>query len=145
MILGPESRTTENVTATENAVSAVGKITQAFGSSTPGFDLNGALSHWVQALPILHDDEEANFSYRYLLSLMESNHPAILGENNANFPKLASILAQAVSSDLELESDLEAHMINSLKAILQVAPVELPTLLVDAAYRLPVLQKKLGM
>jgi hypothetical protein len=70
VILHPDSRKRENITATENAISAVGKISQAL-ANTPGFDLNTALSHWVQALPILHDQEEADFSYRYLLSLME--------------------------------------------------------------------------
>jgi hypothetical protein len=74
---------------------------------------------------------------------INSHHPAILGENNANFPKLASILAQAISSDLEFEDGLEALLISSLKAILQVSPMETSTLLPNIK-RLPILESKLN-
>ena len=57
--------------ATENAVAAVGKICRYLGGSAPGFDVAGALSHWVDALPIVNDQEEAEPVYQYLLSLLE--------------------------------------------------------------------------
>jgi importin-5 len=70
VIMSPEARSEEYVVATENAISAVGKICRYVGS-TGAFDLEQALGHWVQQLPVLHDEEEAEPTYEYLLELIE--------------------------------------------------------------------------
>lgn len=120
MIMRPTSRQHKNVMATENAVSAVGKICHFVGdaaASAAGFGIDQMLAHWVDALPILYDGDEATHTYTYLLSLLESNNPVVLGENNSNLPKVASILAQALVSDLPFSSDLKTAMVSALKVI----------------------------
>ena len=70
----PTSRQHKNVMATENAVSAVGKICHFVGdaaASAAGFGIDQMLAHWVDALPILYDGDEATHTYTYLLSLLE--------------------------------------------------------------------------
>ena len=72
IILSPGARSDEYIVATENAVSAVGKICRYVGS-TGAFDnhLDQALVHWIEQLPILQDEEEAEPTYEYLLELIE--------------------------------------------------------------------------
>ncbi|KAJ3333055.1 hypothetical protein HDU76_011870 [Blyttiomyces sp. JEL0837] len=142
MIVDPESRSIENVTATDNAVSAMGKICQHFGQSG-AFDLNKILAFWLNALPILQDKEEVDPTYRYLMSLLDSSHPAILGENNANFPTIAAVLAKAIVSDAKLPDDLEPRMIAALRSIISVSGIDVS--LAVAEERRQVLQSKLSL
>ncbi|RKO92447.1 armadillo-type protein [Blyttiomyces helicus] len=65
------SRSKENVIATENAISAVGKICQFAGASGT-FNLDQVLAAWVKTLPIVEDDEEAPATYNYLIDLIEA-------------------------------------------------------------------------
>ncbi|KAI9345625.1 armadillo-type protein [Obelidium mucronatum] len=143
MILDPKSKTVDNVMATENAISAVGKICAAYAGAS-GFDSNQALSYWFNSMPILNDQEEANVSYVYFLSLVESSHPVILGPNNSNFPKIVSILARALVSDLEFTPELEQKMVMAIQAIRGVAPSINPADGVPVERQL-FLQQKLGL
>ncbi|ORY50953.1 ARM repeat-containing protein [Rhizoclosmatium globosum] len=142
LILDPKSRTNDNIMATENAVSAVGKICAAY-TGIAGFDSNQALTYWFNSLPILHDQDEANLTYIYFLSLVESSNPAILGPNNANFGKIVSILARALVSDLELKPELEQKMVMAIQAIRGAAPTINPAEGVPVE-RHHILQQKLG-
>lgn len=46
-------------------------------------------------LPVVEDHEEAPHVYQYLCDLIQSNHPAVLGVNNANLPRILQIIAEA--------------------------------------------------
>ncbi|KAI9190858.1 importin subunit beta-3 [Polychytrium aggregatum] len=109
-----DARSEANVVATENAISAIGKICHFHGQH---FDVNTALAHWFQALPIVHDEDEAPHTYTYLLDLLEGNHPAILGEGHANLPKLVPMFAQVLMAGI-LSAELEPRMSNSIRVIL---------------------------
>lgn len=63
-----DSRKEENAVATENAVSAIGKICHFMGER---FDVAPILSAWLTVLPIVIDDQEAPHTYGYLLELLE--------------------------------------------------------------------------
>lgn len=69
MIQSPDARSEENVNATENAISAVAKILQ-FNSSKVG-NVNEALSHWFNWLPVYEDEEELPHVYGFLMLLLE--------------------------------------------------------------------------
>ncbi|KAJ3252760.1 hypothetical protein HDU77_004937 [Chytriomyces hyalinus] len=143
MILAPKSRSMDNIMATENAISAVGKICAAY-PSVAGFDANQTLSYWLNSMPILHDEAEAEISYAYLLSLIETSHPAILGPDNSNVAKVVSIMARALVSDIEFKPDLEAKLVQALQAIVRAAPNVNPAADV-AVERHHLLQQKLGL
>lgn len=69
LINQPDARSEDNLLATENAVSAVGKICH-FNSSQ--FDVNQVLTAWVEALPIVEDEEEMNgHTYVFLCDLID--------------------------------------------------------------------------
>jgi hypothetical protein len=103
----------------ENAVSAIGKICSVSPPETPG--INGLLRSWLNFLPIIDDEEECQFVYDYLCSLIERyclflilpklalfynkkihrrGNPVILGENNANVPFISDLLNTVVQKNL---------------------------------------------
>ncbi|KAH6590949.1 hypothetical protein BASA50_008949 [Batrachochytrium salamandrivorans] len=94
VITAPECRSDDNVYATENAISAIGKICQRYGASG-AFDLNQVLPIWLQSLPIVEDSEEFGPTYTYLLELVDACHPMILpsqANGSAAGPHLAKIV-----------------------------------------------------
>jgi importin-5 len=56
-----------------------------------------------------------------LLTLLDSQNPAILGNENANLPKLLNIFIEAILSGV-LSQELSARMTNTMKAILSSLP-----------------------
>ena len=68
LVNAQESRNSENVNATENAVSAVAKICKY---SRGNIALNDVIPAFIAALPITEDKEEAPHVYGYLCDLIE--------------------------------------------------------------------------
>eukprot|EP00072_Mus_musculus_P045187 XP_006519602.1 PREDICTED: importin-5 isoform X2 [Mus musculus] len=91
VIQAPEAKTKENVNATENCISAVGKIMKFKPDCV---NVEEVLPHWLSWLPLHEDKEEAVQTFSYLCDLIESNHPIVLGPNNTNLPKIFSIIAE---------------------------------------------------
>ncbi|CAG8478858.1 3893_t:CDS:10 [Diversispora eburnea] len=112
------SRKEENIYATENAISAITKILK-FNNSK--FDINSVLPAWFSSLPILYDEEEASLTYTYLLDLLESQHPGILGNNNENVPRIITIFTEVLAAEI-LSEYVTSRMVNALKAILGNIP-----------------------
>ncbi|KAE9552189.1 hypothetical protein FO519_004604 [Halicephalobus sp. NKZ332] len=96
MISRPDSRSTEeSIIATENAISAVGKILK----HSNAVDANLVIPTFLSWLPVWEDTEETPHVYDYFCDLVESNHPAVLGENNSNLPSVVNIILQAFHHD----------------------------------------------
>jgi hypothetical protein len=93
IINAPDSRSEENSMATENAISAVGKIIRAYKDSNR-FDSNSVISHWVSVLPIITDEEEAPETYTLFLDLLDANHPSVV--NQSQIPHLVNIITSVL-------------------------------------------------
>uniref|UniRef100_A0A8C5JYC5 Importin 5 n=1 Tax=Jaculus jaculus TaxID=51337 RepID=A0A8C5JYC5_JACJA len=91
VIQSADAKTKENVNATENCISAVGKIMKFKPDCV---NVEEVLPHWLSWLPLHEDKEEAVQTFSYLCDLIESNHPIVLGPNNTNLPKIFSIIAE---------------------------------------------------
>ncbi|KAK9504651.1 hypothetical protein O3M35_010937 [Rhynocoris fuscipes] len=92
MINDPESRSEDNINATENAISAVTKILQ---KNNTNVNVDEILPHWLSWLPVWEDTDEAAFVYGYLCHLIETNNTIILGPNSSNIPRLIALIAEA--------------------------------------------------
>ncbi|KAG8586378.1 hypothetical protein GDO81_005362 [Engystomops pustulosus] len=90
VIQAPDSKTKENVNATENCISAVGKIMKYRPDC---INVDEVLPHWLSWLPLHEDKEEAVHTFNLLCDLLESNNPIVLGPNNSNLPRIFSIIA----------------------------------------------------
>ncbi|KAK2541350.1 Ipo5 [Columba guinea] len=90
VIQSPDAKTKENVNATENCISAVGKIMKFKPDCV---NVEEVLPHWLSWLPLHEDKEEAVHTFSYLCDLIESNNPIVLGPNNSNLPRIFGIIA----------------------------------------------------
>ncbi|XP_077408613.1 importin-5 [Vanacampus margaritifer] len=96
VIQAADSRSKENVNATENCISAVGKVMRFRPECA---NVNEILPHWISWLPLNEDKEEAVHTFDFLCDLIESNNPVVLGPDNSNLPKLFVIIADAVANE----------------------------------------------
>ncbi|XP_060681846.1 importin-5 [Hemiscyllium ocellatum] len=90
------SRTKENINATENCISAVGKVMKCRPECV---NVNEILPHWLSWLPLHEDKEEAVHTFSYLCDLIESNNPIVLGPNNSSLPRVFAIIADGLTNE----------------------------------------------
>jgi len=115
VIADPSSREPENINPTENAISAVTKILKWNASQV---NMEQYLPMWFTWLPVYEDVDEAPYVYGYLCDLVEGNHPAVLGANNANLPKVVQIIAEAFCLDaLPPDNEARGRMANIVKQV----------------------------
>lgn len=77
---------------------------------------------FISWLPVWEDTEEVPHVYDYFCDLIESNHPLVLGENNANLPRILEIILHAFShgafdEKTETTESVKARMANIAKMI----------------------------
>jgi len=121
VIQQPDSRQPENINPTENAISAVTKILQFNGSQV---NMDQILPLWFAWLPVTEDVDEAPFVYGFLANLVEANNPHILGDNNANLPRVVAVIAEALAVDvLPPDSAERGRIVGIVKQIQQNAGV----------------------
>lgn len=139
-IIAPDARDPENMTVTENAISAVAKIMKYNSSAITNGD--EIINIWFQSLPVTEDDEEAPHIYGYLCDLIQSNHPIILGNNNSNLPRIVALIGDAFHHGViqiitptndnidnmrldyvQQNNDVAGRMLNIVKQIQSNAPV----------------------
>ena len=64
------------------------------------------------------DVDESPYVYGYLCELVEANHPAILGENNANLPRIVQVVAEALAVDaLPPDHEVKVRLVNIVKTV----------------------------
>jgi len=115
VIAHPQSREPENINPTENAISAVTKILKFNGTAC---NLDQILPVWFSWLPVTEDSDEAPFVYGFLADLVESNNPHVLGENNANLPRIVAIITEALAVEvLPPESAEKQRVISIVKQV----------------------------
>uniref|UniRef100_A0A023FS80 Putative karyopherin importin beta 3 n=1 Tax=Amblyomma parvum TaxID=251391 RepID=A0A023FS80_AMBPA len=121
MIEAPDSKAPERIFATENAISAVSKVLLWRVQAVNADEL---IPRWFSWLPVWEDDEENPHVYGLLCSLLEVNHPALLGADNANLPRVVMVMAEAFAREaLEPSSPVGTRMVallNTLKGNAEV-------------------------
>lgn len=114
-ISAPNSSEEEQVFATENAISALGKMIKHLPKET--YDYHGLVDFWVDALPVTNDMEEATAVYQLYLTLMEAGLPKIKN----NLRKTALVLAEAICSGVIDMEDKPSEEVKQLYLTLQQA------------------------
>uniref|UniRef100_A0A3B4B4F7 TOG domain-containing protein n=1 Tax=Periophthalmus magnuspinnatus TaxID=409849 RepID=A0A3B4B4F7_9GOBI len=115
VIQAPDSRSKENVNATENCISAVGKVVRF---QPEWVNVNEVLPHWLSWLPLKEDKEEAVHTFDFLCDLIENNNPIILGPDNANLPKIFLIIADGVASEsIKCEDACSKRLANVIRQV----------------------------
>jgi len=95
----PESRNEDNAHATENAISAIGKICRNYGDRV---DVARVLPLWISCLPVLEDKIESHVVYEHLCFFLENSpfQQLLFGSSPDLNTKILSIFAQIIGTDL---------------------------------------------
>jgi len=110
-----DSRQPENVNPTENAISAVTKILKYNNSQV---NMDQILPVWFSWLPVTEDVDEAPYVYGFLADLIESNNQHVLGSNNSNLPRVISIIAEALATEVLPPEDVaRQRLVNLVKQV----------------------------
>lgn len=121
MINAPDSRSPENINATENAIAAITKILSYNCSQV---DIREVLPHWLNWLPVWEDEDEAPHVYGFLCTLLEQSNPMLLGPENCNLPRIVMVMSETfVHEAIKLDSDVGKRMITLLRVIQNNAEV----------------------
>jgi hypothetical protein len=120
IILQPDARGETYASCTENAIAAVGKIC-IFHSGV--VDVGVILPTWLTWLPVVEDKIESKVTYTQLCNFVESNNPHVLGQNYSNIPKIVSIFALILDTDL-IDETTQQRVINILKHMRSSLPAE---------------------
>jgi importin-5 len=110
-----ESRSVDNIDATENGISAFTKILKYNNSC---INVNELLPVWLSFFPVYSDTDETVHTYGYLCELCESDNRIILGENSANVPRIVKVMLNCLSKDgIEKDKPVYSKMVNICKMI----------------------------
>ena len=94
VIQAPDSRTDENVNATENAISSLGKLCEFQRNVIPGPE--SVVPQWLQCLPLTEDKVEARAVHEQLVRMLEKNDPHLLGPNSEHLGSVVKVFATAL-------------------------------------------------
>eukprot|EP00736_Rhodelphis_marinus_P007337 Rmarinus@m.1215 len=92
-----EARSDSNEMATDNAISALGKICEFQADVVEAGSL---WPTWLAYLPCKGDIIEARIVHAQLVTMVERNNTALLGPNNENLPKIIAVFAEILETDL---------------------------------------------
>jgi len=99
------SRSEENQDATENAISAIGKICKSYIlpiTARVGGSQSNIFVDWMRMLPLINDEEERQFCDEYLLSLLKKSSllkDMVEGKKTDLITKLLEIMAVSIVND----------------------------------------------
>lgn len=101
----------ENSSATDNAVSALGKLCKRSAEI-------GAVGwpKWLAALPLKADREEARFVHTMLCDQVEASNTSLLGASHERLPDVLLVFGQLLGSDL-IEEELAPRIVHLLKQV----------------------------
>lgn len=98
VIQQPDSRDEDHEDVTDNAISALGKVCEFQRGA--GLDTAATLGGWLDYLPVKGDKEEGCIVHEQLVRLVEAQDAALLGAQNERLPKVATVFAQVMNTDL---------------------------------------------
>eukprot|EP00301_Raphidiophrys_heterophryoidea_P019932 c4748_g2_i1.p1 GENE.c4748_g2_i1~~c4748_g2_i1.p1 ORF type:complete len:1121 (+),score=367.41 c4748_g2_i1:106-3363(+) len=82
----------DNGPATDNAISALGKIMMAYPQT-----VSNLTPHFLNHMPLAHDLEEGFAAYSNLLALLSRDSAAVFGTSFENIPKLVQIFGKILN------------------------------------------------
>jgi len=106
-----DARTPTYANATDNAIAAVGKILRYHPNV---IDCSKSFPVWLSMLPVVSDVIESLTTYALLCDFLESSNPHLLGPQFQNLPKILSILARILQTNL-INEEISNRIVNILK------------------------------
>jgi len=112
----PHAFSEDNATASDNAVSALGKLCKR--SEEIG---NACLQRWLSTLPLQNDIEEARSVHKMLVGMVEQTNAALLGAGMERLPDVLIIIGQLLDTSY-VEDEVQTRMKGLVKQVAQNLP-----------------------
>lgn len=106
LVAHPSCRSSDDEMATDNAISAIGKMCEFQSDS---FDVSQVLPTWLSYLPVKGDLMEAKLVHQQLCRMVETSDPRLLGTNLENLPKVVSVFVDVLSAGSDYVTDETAE------------------------------------
>ncbi|PRT53656.1 Importin subunit beta-3 [Wickerhamiella sorbophila] len=123
LVNAPESRSEENLDATESAIGAIAKILRVHGDLL-GNQRDMVITEWIKTLPIVEDGDAAPFAYLFLADLIGQKHPAVMQQVPKVFFAISQALVAGVLTGKRADRVVQATK-NLLSQLQQNEPMEL--------------------
>ncbi|KAJ5468519.1 hypothetical protein N7475_006271 [Penicillium sp. IBT 31633x] len=105
-----QSRTEENVFATENASASIAKILHYNASKVQA--PQDVVANWIETLPITYDEEAAPYAYSFVAQLIDQQNPAVFAKADRVFGFIVQALEAAT-----LQGQTAARVATSAKQL----------------------------
>ena len=102
------------LTALENAISALGTICMIHGHLLSEADQTKVLHLWLQQLPLRHDTEEAQVAHAQLIRAVLDQDTRVVGQNRENLMKIVDVFMDILASETLLASPEDLKRISDL-------------------------------
>jgi len=123
----PQARSEENVHATDNAASALGKVIEFQQDGVAGVDAAACAAAFVGYLPMglpVGDKEEGVQAHGRLCTLLEKGHPALAANPAQSMPKIIAIFAAVLQTET-VNEEVSARIVALLRSFQTSLPAEL--------------------
>lgn len=124
----PEAYSEDNASASDNAVSALGKLCQRSPTIAAA-----AMPRWLARLPLQADREEARTVHGKLIELCEATNTHLLGASHERLPDVICVFGQLLGTDL-IDDDHALRIGNILKQVRSGLPHVLQALPTHPAF-----------
>lgn len=111
----PDSRAPDNIDATEFMCSTLSLIIETYANTIPNID--ELINSWINLLPICQNEEAAEISYKFLVKLINQQHPLVMSK----IPETIDNIVQAILYG-SISGDVLNAVVNSGKSLLLTVP-----------------------
>lgn len=120
VISHPSALLPKNRMATDNAISALGKICE---HQKDCINASQVIPAWLNCLPIKNDLVEAKVLHELLCSMVERSDPQLLGPSNQYLPKIVAVFAEILCAGADLASEETiSRIVQLLRRLQQTMP-----------------------
>jgi len=120
VISHPSALLPKNRMATDNAISALGKICE---HQKDCINESQVIPAWLNCLPIKNDLVEAKVLHELLCSMVERSDPQLLGPSNQYLPKIVAVFAEILCAGADLASEETiSRIVQLLRRLQQTMP-----------------------
>lgn len=119
-----QSRKEENLYATENAISAFGKVLLYWWNSIPAEKRAGLVASFLMWLPVRHDDVESKITYSTLCSLFERYPEVMVGADKKRLGHCIKVFGFIFNNKKLIEEATNARIAAIVRKIRTTWPAE---------------------
>ncbi|PPJ57756.1 hypothetical protein CBER1_00214 [Cercospora berteroae] len=118
----PNARSDDDAFATENACASIAKVLHFNNKKVQ--NVSEVVTHWVDTLPVVNDEEAAPYAYSFLAQLIDEQNPAVMNKAAQCF----TFIAQALEAET-LQGAMAQRIVGAGRKLISTAGLDANQLL----------------